>query len=80
MIKKRIMIFGKEHYRLFAGMSCQLDGKKILELGTHNGKSAIALSYGKIIEKNIIINTFDIKNFLTNKSKLFLKIIQLIMI
>ena len=65
--------FGKEHYRLFAGISCQLDDKKILELGTHNGKSAIALSYGKIIEKNIIINTFDIINLLTNKGKLFFK-------
>ena len=63
--------FGQEHYRLFAGISCQCDNKKILELGTHNGKSAISLSYGKIIGKNITINTFDIINLLTDKCKLF---------
>jgi hypothetical protein len=44
---------GKEHYKLFIALSLQLKKGKILELGTHNGNSAVALSYGKQLEMRL---------------------------
>ena len=52
---------GDEHYYLLAAISMQLKNKKIIELGTHNGRSAIALNYGNIKNNNKnTIYTYDI--------------------
>jgi hypothetical protein len=48
---------GKEHYRLLAYMSTLFNGSPIIEIGTHKGLSAMALSYNP----NNIIHTFDIE-------------------
>ena len=54
---------GKEHYYLLAALSMQLKDKKILELGTHTGRSAIALNYGNFKQvNNNTIYTYDINN------------------
>jgi predicted O-methyltransferase YrrM len=50
---------GKEHYFFLASLSKQMPGKKIIELGTHNGRSTLALNYG-----NNTVYTYDIKNWL----------------
>jgi len=56
---------GKEHYYLLASLSMQLKNKKILELGTHTGRSAIALNYGNLKQlNNNTIYTYDISNIL----------------
>jgi len=61
--------FGREHYKLFMGISKQLKNSKILEIGTHNGNSAIALSYGNLFNNNIQIDTYDIINLLHDNPK-----------
>ena len=38
---------GKEHYKLLAYLSQQFTGRDILDIGTHRGASALALSAGK---------------------------------
>jgi hypothetical protein len=48
---------GKEHYRLLAYLSTLFNGTSVIEIGTHQGKSAIALSYNP----NNIVHTFDIE-------------------
>jgi predicted O-methyltransferase YrrM len=63
--------FGIEHYKLFMGISRQLNNVKILEIGTHNGNSAVALSYGKLYNNNITIDTYDIINLLQKNPKIF---------
>lgn len=65
--------FGIEHYKLFMGISRQLNNVKILEIGTHNGNSAVALSYGKLYNNNITIDTYDIINLLKENPKSFFK-------
>jgi predicted O-methyltransferase YrrM len=66
--------FGKEHYMFFCGISSQLeDNTKILEIGTHNGNSTIALSYGITQNKRIEIDTFDIKDILMPNCKKFIE-------
>lgn len=47
---------GKEHYRLLSYFSSLFNNSNIIEIGTHLGESAIALSYN---EKNTVY-TFDI--------------------
>jgi predicted O-methyltransferase YrrM len=65
--------FGQEHYMLFCGISSQLDdNSNILEIGTHNGNSTIALSYGITKNKRLQIDTFDIKNLLMPNCKKFI--------
>jgi len=49
---------GREHYKLLAFLSLQYDDVNILDIGTHMGASATALSYNK---KNKV-HTFDIKD------------------
>lgn len=60
---------GREHYKLFIALSLQLKKGKILELGTHNGNSAVALSYGKTFGNDIELNTYDIIDILFEKPK-----------
>jgi hypothetical protein len=49
-------VCGKEHYRLLAYLSTLFNNSSIIEIGTHQGKSAMALSYNS----TNIIHTFDI--------------------
>jgi predicted O-methyltransferase YrrM len=63
--------FGREHYKLFISISKQLKDAKILEIGTHNGNSAVALSYGNIDNNNITIDTYDIVDLLEPNPKQF---------
>lgn len=59
---------GKEHYYFLAAFSMQLKKCKIIELGTHCGRSAIALNYGNLkMDNQNIIYTYDIKNHITNE-------------
>ena len=52
---------GREHYRLLAYISTLFDNVNIIDIGTHEGNSALALSYNKtntihsfdIIKKNV---------------------------
>lgn len=56
---------GVEHYLFLASLGLQLQNKKIIEFGTHYGRSAYILEYGnrkKSNNNNII--TYDIKNLL----------------
>jgi len=56
---------GKEHYFFLAALGIQLTQKKIIELGTHNGRSTIALNYGNLKTTNgNQIYTYDITNWL----------------
>ena len=63
--------FGTEHYKLFMAISMQLKNVSILEIGTHNGNSAIALSYGNFAGNNIKIDTYDIIDLLQECSRNF---------
>ena len=56
---------------MFISISKQLKNAKILEIGTHNGNSAVALGYGNISNNNIIIDTYDIKNLLQPNPTIF---------
>lgn len=53
---------GKEHYRLLSYLSTLFNNTTIIEIGTHKGKSSLALSYN---ETNTI-HTFDIVELVTN--------------
>ncbi len=57
---------GDQHYRLLAWLSTQFYGRDILDIGTHKGSSALALSY------NIgnTVHTFDIDDRLASEWKL----------
>lgn len=56
---------GDEHYLFLAAFGMQFKNSKIIELGTHNGRSTIALNYGNLINNtNNSIYTYDIFNFL----------------
>ena len=63
--------FGTEHYKLLMSISRQLTNVKILEIGTHHGNSAIALSYGKLHGKNIQVDTYDIVDLLQENPRQF---------
>ena len=56
---------GEEHYYLLAALSMQMKGKKIIEIGTHTGRSALTLNYGNSkLNNNNTIFTYDIANIL----------------
>jgi len=56
---------GKEHYFFLASIGMQLKNNKIIELGTHNGRSTIALNYGNMKQNNQnTIYTYDIYHHL----------------
>ena len=48
---------GDEHYFFLAALGMQMNNKKIIECGTHNGRSTYALYYGnkKLNNNNSII-------------------------
>ncbi|HSW76992.1 MAG TPA: WlaTC/HtrL family glycosyltransferase [Candidatus Saccharimonadales bacterium] len=54
---------GKEHYRLLSYLSTLVNHKTIIDIGTHRGSSALALSYNM---KNTVIS-FDIVDNVTNQ-------------
>jgi len=58
---------GKEHYLLLASLGLQIQNKKILEFGTHHGRSAYTMAYGnrKMNNNNAII-TYDINKIILN--------------
>ncbi len=56
---------GKEHYKLLAYLSHQYDNKIIIDIGTHYGTSALALSNNP----NNTVYTFDICDKLSPKEK-----------
>jgi predicted O-methyltransferase YrrM len=56
-------ICGNEHYRLLAYYSTLFDNSILLDIGTHKGKSALALSYNK---SNTVIS-FDIVDNVDNR-------------
>ena len=49
----------REHYHLLAYLSTKFDNELIIDLGTHRGTSALALSYNKT---NKVI-TYDVREF-----------------
>lgn len=51
-------VAGKEHYKLLAYLSAQFTGRHILDIGTHRGASALALSYNP----TNTIYSFDIQH------------------
>lgn len=56
---------GDEHYYFLAALSMQLKNCKIIELGTHNGRSTVSLNYGNLkTNSNNTIYTYDIINYL----------------
>lgn len=56
---------GREHYFLLASIGIQLQNKKIMELGTHHGRSAYTLNYGNRLKNNQNhIITYDINNII----------------
>ena len=56
---------GVEHYFFLAALSLQFKTAKMIELGTHNGRSTIALNYGNLLNKNNnSIYTYDIEYYL----------------
>jgi predicted O-methyltransferase YrrM len=58
---------GDEHYLFLAALSMQIKNKKIIECGTHNGRSTYSLYYGnKKLNNNNMIYTYDINLFLAN--------------
>lgn len=50
--------FGKEHYRLLAYVSTLFNNKNLIDIGTHLGHSAYALSYNV----NNHVDSFDIRS------------------
>lgn len=56
---------GKEHYYFLASLGLQVQNKKIMELGTHHGRSAYTMDYGnrKNNNNNKII-TYDINRII----------------
>ncbi len=57
---------GNQHYRLLAWLSTQFYGRDILDIGTHKGSSALALSYNV----GNTVHTFDIDDRLAAEWKL----------
>ena len=53
---------GTQHYRLLSYLSSQFDNSNIIDLGTHLGNSALALSYNK----SNTVYTFDILDKVSN--------------
>jgi predicted O-methyltransferase YrrM len=55
-------VCGKQHYRLLSYLSTLVNDAIIIDIGTHHGQSALALSYNK---RNIV-HTFDIEDRVSN--------------
>jgi len=54
---------GTEHYRLLSYISTLFNGINIIDIGTHLGSSALALSYNS----SNVVHSFDIVNKVTNE-------------
>ena len=57
-------VCGRQHYRLLSYLSTLFNSSTIIDIGTHRGQSALALSYNP----SNVIHTFDIENRVTNES------------
>ena len=57
-------VCGRQHYRLLSYLSCCVEDAIIIDIGTHRGQSALALSYNP----TNIVHSFDIENRVTNES------------
>lgn len=57
---------GNQHYRLLAWLSTQFYGRDIIDIGTHKGSSALALSYSGANT----VHTFDIDDRLAQEWKM----------
>jgi predicted O-methyltransferase YrrM len=56
---------GKEHYYFLASIGLQIKDSKIMELGTHHGRSAYTLYYGnRVNNSNNQITTYDINRII----------------
>ncbi len=55
-------VCGQQHYRLLSHLSTLFDNSIIIDIGTHKGSSALALSYNP----TNTIHTFDIEERITN--------------
>jgi len=55
-------VCGKQHYRLLSYFSTLFDNCTIIDIGTHRGNSALALSYNT----SNVIHTFDIVDNVAN--------------
>lgn len=55
-------VCGKQHYRLLSYLSCCVNDAVIIDIGTHRGQSALALSYNP----TNVVHTFDIEDRVTN--------------
>ena len=53
---------GQQHYRLLSHLSTLFDNQIIIDIGTHRGSSALALSYN---DNNVVLS-FDIVNKVDN--------------
>ena len=66
-IEEFIKESGKEHYKLLSYLSTQYNNSIIIDIGTHKGYSALALSSNK----TNTIHTFDIIDKINEKNKLW---------
>lgn len=57
---------GNQHYRLLAWLSTQFYGRDLIDIGTHRGSSALALSYSGVNT----VHTFDIDDRLAQEWKM----------
>ncbi len=57
---------GNQHYRLLAYLSSQVCGRTLIDIGTHRGSSALALSYNM----TNTVHTFDIDDRLAQEWKM----------
>jgi hypothetical protein len=57
---------GSQHYRLLAWLSTQFYGRDLIDIGTHRGSSALALSYSG----TNTVHTFDIDDRLAQEWKM----------
>lgn len=57
---------GSQHYRLLAWLSTQFYGRDLIDIGTHRGSSALALSYSGFNT----VHTFDIDDRLAQEWKM----------
>jgi predicted O-methyltransferase YrrM len=57
---------GQQHYRLLAWLSTQFYGKDLIDIGTHRGSSALAMSYSS----TNTVHTFDIDDRLAQEWKM----------
>ena len=56
---------GSQHYRLLAWLSMQMNDQTFVDIGTHHGRSALALAHNPSNR----VETFDIADFLTPDQK-----------